>query len=101
MKRKEVDEIIANYKPNSGFFDLSKKPKCLTKKEYAQILLLQNFLAEENKKKDYYLKPYNKHLWDKLSNLAAELQLKIFQYWGDEIFEVEGIKRKVQEVRPL
>lgn len=98
MNRKEIDAIIKNYKPHPGFFDLSNRPKCLTKKEYAQILYLQNFLAEENTRKEYYLKPYNRHLWDEISNLAAELQLKIFQYWGDEIFEVEGIKRKVSEV---
>ena len=70
--------------------------QCLTRKNSRYYIC--KFLAEENTRKEYYLKPYNKHLWDELSNLAAELQLKIFQYWGDEIFEVEGIKRKGPEV---
>jgi len=87
MKSKEINSIIENYKPHPGFFDLSRKPKCLTEKKYAQILFLQNFIAEENKKKDYYLKPYNKHLWDKLSDLAAELQQIIFRYWGESVLK--------------
>ena len=36
-------EIIENYKPHKGFYDLSEKPKTLTKKEYAKVLCIQFF----------------------------------------------------------
>jgi len=93
VTRDEISSIIENYKPHPGFFDLSKKPKYLTEKQYAQVLYLQNFIAEENKRKEYYLEPFNRHLWDKLSDLAAKLQQIIFRYWGNAVFETEGIKK--------
>lgn len=97
MKKGEADAIIANYKSHAGFFGLSRKPECLSKDKYAGILRIQNFLAERNKHKEYYQQPFNKHEWDKLKKLAADLQMIIFQYWGDEIFEV-GKKAELMPV---
>lgn len=50
MKKAEVKRVVSIYKPHAGFFDLSVKSQTLSEEEYAEILDLQNFLAEENKK---------------------------------------------------
>ena len=73
-----------NYKPCKGFFDLSVKPKELDKKTYAKILNIQNYLIGENRHLDYYLKPYNKYLLQKLQELSASLQQIILSYWVRE-----------------
>ncbi len=86
MTNKEVNKIINGYKPHKGFFDLSKQPKTLSKLEYAKILDLQNFLAEQNKDREY-LQKFNKTQWEKLKEISAQLQRIIFQHWGDSVFD--------------
>ena len=85
MNNKEADIIIANYKPVSGFFDLSKKPESLLKIEYAKILQAQNELVFQNENRDY-LKKHNPSQWEKLKEFSANLQQIIFEYWGDTVF---------------
>ena len=70
-----------DYKPCKGFFDLSEKPKELDKKTYEKILNIQNYLIGENQHLNYYLKPYNKILFQKLQELSASLQQIILRYW--------------------
>ena len=55
MNTKEINYIIKNYKPYKGFYDLSKKPNTLTKMEYAKVLKIQEFLAEQEKDKKYVI----------------------------------------------
>lgn len=87
MNKKEAHEIIRNYQKNKGFFDLSIQPDTLSDIEYAKILRLQNFLAEQNQKSEY-LRKFNPIQWEKLKNLAARLQQIILQYWTlDELDE--------------
>ncbi len=86
MTPKEANEIIKEYSPHEGFFDLSIKPSALTKMEYAKILKTQNFLADQNMKKSY-IKEFYPNQWDKLRELSAQLQQEIFQYWGDSVFQ--------------
>ena len=85
MNSKEIDRVIANYKPHKGFFDLSKKPDTLSKTEYAKILDLQNLIASENARRDY-IKEHNPRSWQQLQEYAAQLQQIIFQHWGDGVF---------------
>lgn len=85
MTNKEVDAIISNYKPSSGFFDLSQKPNGLSKLEYAKILEAQNELVFQNNHRDY-LKRHNPVQWEKLKEFSAALQQVIFQHWGDSVF---------------
>ena len=81
MTNKQADYVIANYKPYQGFFDLSVKPKELSKVEYAKILNVQNILAESNEKFKSVDKKLNQFAWDQAREVAAQLQQIIFQYW--------------------
>ena len=87
MTQKEVKSIIANYKPNDGFFDLSKKPSEMSDIEYAKTLKIQNFLARQAKHSDY-IKKFHPYQWEGLKNVSAQLQEIVFQNWGQEIFDM-------------
>jgi hypothetical protein len=86
MNHKNADKIIANYKPHKGFFDLSEKPKSLSKIEYEKVLDLQNLITHENDRRDY-IKKHNPHSWQQLQEYAAQLQQIIFRHWGDKVFD--------------
>ena len=87
MTQKQVKSIMANYKPNDGFFDLSKKPSEMSDIEYAKILKIQNFLARQEKQSDY-IKKFHPSQWEGLKHLSAQLQDIVFQNWGQEIFNM-------------
>ena len=53
MTNKEANQIIENYQPHKGFFDLSNKPDALTKIEYAELLQIQEYLSWQIKNKEY------------------------------------------------
>lgn len=86
VNNKQADAIITNYKPHKGFFDLSIKPKDLSKVEYAKILNTQNLLARENKRTDVDWQ-INNHSWEQLKTIATKLQQIIIHHWGNSIFE--------------
>lgn len=73
MNHKEADLIIKNYEPYEGFYDLSKKPKSLTKIEYAKLLRIQKFLFWQNKNIKY-LKKYEPIQYGKIKELSAKYQ---------------------------
>lgn len=78
-----MSEIINQYKPHKGFFDLSKQPSTLNEEEYAKILSIQDYLALENEKmNDMHVRKANKSHWDNLKLLSAELQGIIIQHWN-------------------
>jgi hypothetical protein len=81
----KTEEIIRNYKPHIGFFDLSEKPSTLGKTEYAKLLNLQNILAESNTKENIrYLKEFNKNQFAMLQELSVNIQQVIFLHWDNE-----------------
>jgi len=86
MNNKTVNQIIDNYKPHKGFYDLSEKPKTLTKIEYAKILNTQNILAEQVKNEEYLMKftPIQYQDWKEIS---AIYQAIVYQHWGDTIYK--------------
>jgi hypothetical protein len=86
MKSRMADDIIRQYKPHAGFFDLSHKPKGLSKTAYAKILSIQNYLATQNERAGY-LRKFEPVQWEKLKNLSAQLQQIVFQCWGDSVFQ--------------
>ena len=86
MTNKEADSIIANYNPQKGFFDLSKKPENLKKLEYAKILEAQNTLVYQNTHRNY-LKKDNPVQWEKLKEFSADLQQIVFKHWGNSVLE--------------
>ena len=85
MKKNEINKIIQAYKPNKGFFDLSVKPVGLDDGEYASILNIQNFLAEQNKNIKYLMK-YKQTQFRELQEMSGHLQGIIFRYWGNTVF---------------
>ena len=80
MKKNEADRIIKNYKPHSGFHDLSKKPNSLTEMEYAKVLRIQNFLAEQEKDKKYIMKMLPLQ-WMEDKELSANYQGVVTEHW--------------------
>ena len=85
MNNKKAKQVIENYRPSKGFFDLSEKPEGLSQIEYAKILEAQNFLVEQNKNSKY-LREFEPIQWDKLREFSASLQQVIFRHWGDSVF---------------
>ena len=80
MNNKEVTQIIENYEPLKGFFDLTQRPKNLTKKEYAKILKMQEYLAEQETNKEY-LKKFEPMQWQKMKELSADYQAIVLEHW--------------------
>ena len=80
MNKKEADQIIKNYKPHQGFYDLSVKPETLTKMEYAKVLKIQGYLAwqEGNKK---YLMDFEPTQWQDMKGLSMDFQAIVSKYW--------------------
>jgi len=80
MKKNEADRIIENYKPHSGFHDLSKKPNSLTEMEYAKLLKAQGYLAwqEGNKK---YLMEFEPTQWQDMKGLSMDFQAIVRKHW--------------------
>jgi hypothetical protein len=83
MNQTEVKQIIANYQPSPGFFDLSEKPAGMPETDYAKILKYQNFLVDESRNAEY-LKQYDRCQWEKLQAIAGELQNIILMHWKIE-----------------
>lgn len=86
MDYKKAKEIIREYKPHEGYFDLSDQPKTLNDIEYAQILDTQNMLARMEKDREYLIE--NRPLtWEQMKNASATLQMIVFKHWGNKIFD--------------
>jgi len=81
MKNKEANQIIENYKPHKGFYDLSKKPNSLTKIEYAKVLKIQEFLAGQETDKKYIMKMFPIQ-WMEDKELSANYQEIVREHWG-------------------
>ena len=81
MKNKEVNQIIENYRPHKGFFDLTERPVTLTKVEYAKLLQIQEYLSwqEGNKK---YLQKFEPIQWQNMKELSADYQAIVLEHWG-------------------
>ena len=80
MNKKEANLIIENYKPHQGFYDLSVKPETLTKMEYAKVLKMQNFLAEQERDKKYIMKMLPLQ-WMEDKELSANYQSIVRENW--------------------
>ena len=80
MNKKEADQIIKNYKPHPGFYDLSERPATLTKVEYIKLLKIQNFLAEQERDKKYIMKMLPLQ-WMEDKELSANYQRIVSEYW--------------------
>jgi len=86
MRNEEINQIIENYKPHEGFYDLSEKPEPLTKIEYAKILHIQEFLVEQNNSIEY-LKKFAPIQYEKDKELSATYQGIVREHWGDTIYK--------------
>jgi len=81
MNNKEANQIIDNYKPHKGFYDLTERPKILTKIKYAKVLNTQNILAEAEKNKEYLTK-MTPIQYQEAKEISALYQAIVWQYWG-------------------
>lgn len=70
----------AEYKIREGFYDLSKKPKTLTKKEHNQIQETQMMLMRVEDRKDIYMK--DERNWRIAQQISAKLQQIIFTHYA-------------------
>ena len=77
---RETDQIIKNYKPHKGFYDLSKKPDSLTKIEYAKLLRIQEYITSQVKNVNY-LKKHCLTQYEKLVELSANYQGIVREHW--------------------
>lgn len=80
MNRNQADKIIKEYKSHKGFYDLSEKPKELSKREYAIILDTQNLLAKHNENIEEIIEN-QPMMWNELQQLSSMLQSVILRYW--------------------
>jgi len=87
VKKEEANQIIENYEPHEGFYDLSKKPKSLTKIEYAKVLKIQEYIASQVKNVNY-LKKHCLIGYQKLVELTANYQFIIWEHWGNKLYKL-------------
>lgn len=80
MNTKEVNQTIENYRPHKGFFDLTMRPKTLTKSEYAKLIKIQEYLSWQEGNKEY-LKKFEPVQWQKMKELSAEYQAIVLEHF--------------------
>jgi len=80
MNNKEANLIIKNYKPHKNFYNLSEKPETLTTMEFAKVLKMQNFLAEQERDKKYIMKMLPLQ-WMEDKELSANYQSIVRENW--------------------
>ena len=74
------------YAPTNGFFDLTEKPKGMSKKTHEKIQLMQMDLVKEAPKyKDPEVRKNNWVAYGKLVEYMAELQQIILSHWPHEM----------------
>lgn len=76
------------YKPMSGFFDISTRPKTLDKRTFEKLQAAQTELMHMQEKSEYY-KKWHPQQWEKGKELSGQIQQIIFQHWAhDELFGI-------------
>ena len=80
MNKKEADQIIKNYKPHPGFYDLSVRPATLTKIDFAKVLRIQESLAWQESNKAYLIK-LEPIQWQEMKELSANYQSIVSEHW--------------------
>lgn len=75
------------YTPRQGFFDITKKPKGLSKREHKKMQETQMILQKMEDEKEYYLK-HDLYNWSIAKEMSAMLQQLIFK-WYPNILDVE------------
>ena len=85
------DEAIASYvslpyKPTNGFFDLTERPKGMTKTMHEKIQLMQMDLTREAPKyKDQKVRADNSRAFEQLREYMGQLQQIILSNWPHEM----------------
>ena len=84
MNKKEADQIIKNYKPHPGFYDLSVRPATLTKIDFAKVLRIQESLAWRESNKEYLIR-WEPIQWQEMKELSADYQGIVAENWDVNI----------------
>lgn len=89
------------YKPQSGFLDITHRPKTLSQREHRKLQEAQMMLAHMKQNADYFRK-HHPAQWEKAKEVSGELQQMIFRHWShEELFGSdiqEGQKGQMQIV---
>lgn len=70
---------VVKYEPKKGFYDLSKKPKTLTKKEHQKLQDTQMMLMKVEERKDEFMQ--DKVNWRVAQEMSAKLQQVILTHY--------------------
>ena len=74
------------YKPTHGYFDISHRPKGVTKKQHAKIQGMQMMLiGEVEKYKNPEVRSANRFNYEKLQYYMGKLQYIIIRNWPHEM----------------
>lgn len=74
------------YTPQKGFFDITKKPKGLSKRDHKRMQEIQLWLMYVEENKEYYLK-HNLNSLVIAQECSARLQQLIFKYYPNALVE--------------
>ena len=83
MNKKEAYQIIKNYKPHQGFYDLSVRPATLTTIEFAKVLKMQEYLSWQESNKAYLMK-LEPIQWQEMKELSADYQGIVRENWNED-----------------
>jgi len=75
-------EIIENYKPTPGFYDLSTTPKTMSIEDHANLIELQQGVINNSRILDTEEKRnLNSRTWEKTLNVSAMISVIYHQHW--------------------
>ncbi len=77
---------MKEYTPRQGFFDITKKPKGLSKRDHKTMQETQMILQKVEDEKEYYLK-HDLYNWNIAKEMSAMLQQLIFKWYPNVLDE--------------
>ena len=73
------------YKPRKGFYNLSEKPKTLSKREHEKVQRLQMGLMNVGERKNTFIR--DKENWRVAQEMSGKLQQIILQHYVRRVIE--------------
>lgn len=77
---------MKEYTPRHGFFDITKKPKGLSRRDHKKMQETQMLLQKVEDEKEYYLK-HDRNSWEVAKEMSAMLQQLIFKWYPNILDE--------------
>lgn len=86
MELKRGAGRMKEYTPRQGFFDITKKPKGLSKRDHKKMQETQMMLQKVEDEKEHHLK-HDLHNWSLAKEMSAMLQQLIFKWYPNILDE--------------